>query len=252
MWLFKLYLSKLHPDRPDLWQKPKTNIDDPHKHWFDNQVIGRDPLNNTMKNLSESAKLSTSYTNHCIRASTVTQLDTEGFEARHIMAISGHKSENSIKSYSSVCPDNKKRQMFEVLARNMNPKKQKTRDENVMYNQLQADTVPQEVNNLQNENLEIVPLFPEIEDDPLESDNILQMIDQIEKENAKLLSTSPKEDTVMTTPTKAVTTPSTSTVNNKTPNLNYNSVIQNVNRVPLMPHMFFPNSNVTINYNFKN
>ena len=69
-----------------------------------------------MKTLSERAKLSRMYTNHCIQASVVTKLDTEGFEARHIMAVSSHKSEQSIKSYAAKCPENKRKEMFDALA----------------------------------------------------------------------------------------------------------------------------------------
>ena len=40
--------------------------------------------------------------NHSIRATAVTILDKSGFEARHIMAVSGHKNEASIRSYSKT------------------------------------------------------------------------------------------------------------------------------------------------------
>ena len=53
-----------------------------------------------MKNISREANLSKEYTNHCIRATSVTVLDDSGFEARHIMSLSGHRSESSIRSYS--------------------------------------------------------------------------------------------------------------------------------------------------------
>ena len=46
----------------------------------------------------------------------MTKLDTEGFEARHIMAVSSHKSEQSIKSYAAKCPENKRKEMFDALA----------------------------------------------------------------------------------------------------------------------------------------
>ena len=53
-----------------------------------------------MKNISIDAGLGELYTNHCIRATSVTNLDQSGFEARHIMSLSGHRSESSIRSYS--------------------------------------------------------------------------------------------------------------------------------------------------------
>lgn len=55
-----------------------------------------------MKQISKTAGLSQSYTNHSIRATVITELDNIGFEARHIMAVSGHRSEASIRSYAST------------------------------------------------------------------------------------------------------------------------------------------------------
>ena len=65
-------------------------------------VVGEHTLGEKMKNMSREAKLSKCYTNHSIRATAVTILDKSGFEARHIMAISGHKNEASIRSYSKT------------------------------------------------------------------------------------------------------------------------------------------------------
>ena len=67
-----------------------------------------------MKNISQEAKLSKCYTNHSIKATAVTILDKSGFEAGHIMAVSGHKNEASIRSYSKtdICT---KKKMSETL-----------------------------------------------------------------------------------------------------------------------------------------
>jgi hypothetical protein len=56
-------------------------------------------LGDMMKNISKQAGLSKQYTNHSIRATAVTILDKSGFGARHIMSVSGHRSESSIRSY---------------------------------------------------------------------------------------------------------------------------------------------------------
>ena len=49
-----------------------------------------------------------------MRAAAVTILDKSGFEAKHIMAVSGHKNEASIRSYSKtdICT---KKNMSETL-----------------------------------------------------------------------------------------------------------------------------------------
>lgn len=62
-------------------------------------------LGDKMKRLSKKAKLSRIYTNHCWRATSITLLD--GYKARHVMVISGHKSESSIRSYARNSLDQK-------------------------------------------------------------------------------------------------------------------------------------------------
>ena len=79
-----------------------------------------------------------------------------------------------------------------------------------------------------------------MEEDPeLESDNFLQIIEKIEKENLPIARNAPNMQNQVEVPNKP-------SVNN------YNQFFQNVtqSRSPAFPHMFFPNSNVTINYNF--
>ena len=66
--------------------------------------------------LSGLAGLSETYTNHCIRHTTVNTLVEEGIEARHIMGTAGHKSESSIKSYAKKVSNKKRREISNLLA----------------------------------------------------------------------------------------------------------------------------------------
>ena len=68
-----------------------------------------------MKNISIDAGLSMLYTNHSIRATCITVLDKAGNEARHIMSVSGHKNESSIRSYSQT-DITMKRKMSDMLS----------------------------------------------------------------------------------------------------------------------------------------
>ena len=97
---FELYLSKLYPGLNSLRQRPKQTAMDDENIWYNKVVVGKKTLWLFMKKLSKSAELSKEYTNHCIRATAVTVLDQNNFEARHIMRVSGHKSEASIRSDS--------------------------------------------------------------------------------------------------------------------------------------------------------
>jgi hypothetical protein len=72
-----------------------------------------------MKTLSKLAGLSITYTNHCLRATCITTLDKQGFEARQIMSVSGQKSETSIRSYSRHVSEQKKREMSLALSNHM-------------------------------------------------------------------------------------------------------------------------------------
>ena len=93
--LFKLYLSKLSSESDRLWQRPRTGlIGYCDVEWFEKRVVGHDMLERFMKlSLSKNVKLEGSYMNHSIRATVISTLDRDGFEARHITALSSHKSE---------------------------------------------------------------------------------------------------------------------------------------------------------------
>ena len=113
---FEIYLSHLNPLNELLFQRPERNVSTSEDVWYDNMVVGERTLGEKMKHISREAKLSKCYTNHSIRATAVTILDKSGFdfEARHIMAVSGHKNEASIPSYTKtdICT---KKKMSETL-----------------------------------------------------------------------------------------------------------------------------------------
>ena len=69
-----------------------------------------------MSSISKELKLSQKYTNHCIRATAVSLLDECNFEARHIMRVSGHKSESSIRSYSRRLSEVKQKEISHALS----------------------------------------------------------------------------------------------------------------------------------------
>eukprot|EP00117_Sycon_ciliatum_P015132 scpid84387/ scgid15106/ len=52
-----------------------------------------------MRRLSEASNLSQSYTNHCLRATSITLMKFAGIEDRKIMAVSGHKNVQSLQAF---------------------------------------------------------------------------------------------------------------------------------------------------------
>jgi site-specific recombinase XerD len=99
---FEKYLTHLNPLNEFLFQRPKRCSPSDGIIWHDNMVVGENTLGKKMKVLSKEAKLSVKYTNHSIRATTITILDRNGYEARHIMSVSGHRSESILKSYTKT------------------------------------------------------------------------------------------------------------------------------------------------------
>lgn len=116
---FKYYLSRLDPDSDIFFQRPKP-FAPPSGPWFHPLMLGKHCFGKMMKGISKDANLSFNYTNHCIRATSVSVLDDAGLEARHIMAVSGHKSESSIRSYARSGLGTK-RKMSDALAFYVNP-----------------------------------------------------------------------------------------------------------------------------------
>ena len=70
-----------------------------------------------MKKISKRLNLSRIYTNHCIRATCVTMLSAHGLEARHIMRVTGHKSESSLRSYDNDNSEKQKRLISSILTK---------------------------------------------------------------------------------------------------------------------------------------
>ena len=46
----------------------------------------------------------------------ISTLDDAGFEGHHIITLSSHKHESSIKEYVTGCPEKKKKEMFDSLS----------------------------------------------------------------------------------------------------------------------------------------
>ena len=53
-----------------------------------------------MKSISSAAGLSRMYTNHCVRATSITLWYNAGLTNWHIMSISGHRNEQSLQHYN--------------------------------------------------------------------------------------------------------------------------------------------------------
>jgi len=115
---FELYLSKLHPICKVLWQRPKDSVDN-DGFWYANAPAGKHTLGSMMTNISKWRKLSKIYSNHSKRATSITIMDECGIASRHIMKVSGHKSETFLKSYTQNISVTKKKEISATLSRSL-------------------------------------------------------------------------------------------------------------------------------------
>lgn len=91
-------------------------------------------------------------------------LNNQGFEARHICAVSSHKNEATICNYAVCCPDAKKREMSESLANALIPEKLQKKE----------DKQPE------------IPTDPVLEEIDWDDDEALvKVLEKIEEENKK-------------------------------------------------------------------
>ena len=107
---FEKYLSVLNPMNEYLFQRPKKSAGE-GEIWYDNMVVGENTLGKKMKVISHQEELST-----IIKATTITILDRSGFEAQHIVSVSGHRNESSIKTYSKTDTNTKTNMAGSLMA----------------------------------------------------------------------------------------------------------------------------------------
>ena len=69
-----------------------------------------------MKKMSQKAGIEPHLTNQCLRATAVTVLSDHTVEARHIKAVTGHKSDQSIESYNARASFQQKENMSNILS----------------------------------------------------------------------------------------------------------------------------------------
>ena len=103
---YEEYRSHLSPLINDLWQYPKESFDKTDV-WYRPKKIGPNPLALFMSRMSHEADLSQVYTNHSVRVTATTYLSRNKFSPKQIMAITGHKSLNSLAIYQKVSTDEK-------------------------------------------------------------------------------------------------------------------------------------------------
>ena len=93
--MYKEIFGKAKPKLPSLVAKAKKL-----QQWYCNVPLGKNTLDNLLGRTSKKAGLSTHFTSHCIRVTSVTILKAAGLENSRVRSVTGHKSDASIESYN--------------------------------------------------------------------------------------------------------------------------------------------------------
>lgn len=221
---YDLYTSRLDPRQNRLWQQPKTGVTWNDEIWYTVMPLGKMKIQDLMPTLYTEASLSKRYTNHCIRATTINILG-RNFATRKVMRWTGHKSEDSIRSYAHKTSTKEKHEMsgaLDVAIRGSKPKKAKENKPPV------TESVPKN-----NQNAGEIPA----------SDNIANL------SFGDLLQLSPEEEQkvlkeLFSTELEIPGNDNGHNANNVVASVSNNNVVQ----PSIMPKMMFNNSNITINF----
>ena len=89
------------PTAQPFYQYPKRKWSPECLIWYENRPLCVNKLGDMMKDISAEAELSQKHTNHCVRATAITLWSNAGLANRHIMAISGHRNEQLLRSYNA-------------------------------------------------------------------------------------------------------------------------------------------------------
>lgn len=229
---YDLYVSRLDPHCNRLWQVPKEGVTWNQEIWYINQPVGKTRCQDLMPTLYVNAGLSKRYTNHCVRSTVCGILDRGKFGARKIMRWSGHKSENSIKSYAHTTSNEEKKEMADFLNNTAMGKENKPPSENKPFT---ATSKGEPLAATPKQIVAIPEQPPQNTDETadLSLTDLLELSPEQEQNLIKELFTTEME------------------IPHSHPN---NSVVQSVNNVAqpitgVTPKMVFSNSSVTINFN---
>ena len=141
---FENYTNNLNKKCESLWQRPAKKFPTTEgKAWYDNVVVGHNTHDKFMTKLSEDCNLSKKYTNHCIRVTGITSLKRGNFSDKQVMAITGHKSIDSLAIYQRVKSDEKLMMGMCLTFSLLRPE-----DVIFMQNSLEIENIPKQVHAL--------------------------------------------------------------------------------------------------------
>ncbi|XP_046348116.2 uncharacterized protein LOC124128709 isoform X2 [Haliotis rufescens] len=112
---FRKYCSKLNPQNSAFFQQPRKHAQELENVWYTLKAVGHNTLSQMMKGISTEYKLSKIYTNHCVRATTLTLLSHAGVDSRVIETMTGQRNQPTFFVYNTGSLFNQKRHYSAIL-----------------------------------------------------------------------------------------------------------------------------------------
>ena len=79
--------------------------------WYSSKPLAKKTFSGFMSDVCKSAKCTKTYTSHCLRATAITAMSD-----REIMYMSGHRHEDSLKTYNRELSNDQKKSMSLCLS----------------------------------------------------------------------------------------------------------------------------------------
>ena len=111
---WELYTEKIR-NIDSLFPKPCRNFK--NGQWYTpSKKVGKNTIDNLMAFLSDTLKLSTRYTNHCIRVTVVSVLKEHGKSNAEVSLVTGHKNPQSVEHYNKKRKGRDLEEMSDILS----------------------------------------------------------------------------------------------------------------------------------------
>ena len=89
--------------------------------WYAAKPCKQHQFSKFMPDVSRNSGCSRKYTAYCLRSTAIQALNDDGFEIRHIMYMSGHRNEASVRSYARECSTEQKHRLSSALTKVSRP-----------------------------------------------------------------------------------------------------------------------------------
>ena len=111
-----LLINKTDPNAKSLFNHCVKDLRAQDSVCYTNQPLAKRTYSGFMTDICKHAKCSKVYTAHCLRATSIQAMNDAGHELRHIMFMTGHKNEASIRSYNRHCSVQQKKSLSSTLS----------------------------------------------------------------------------------------------------------------------------------------